>query len=260
VKNVLFMMGVRIVAYKLESLIKVAEKYYYDDLTHNEIASETGLSRVTVTRMLKAARNRGIVRITIDKAPVNTMAISEMLRKRFGLRDAVIVDETPGYSNEEDALLYKAAANYFSGIIRPGNTIGLGWGNSVYRMIKCMESHSRRDATFIPIIGGTEENDEIYNLNNIVQEASKKSSCEHLKLYAPAIVDTKAVCEAIKSDSKISMVCDIWNSLDVVVVGIGALKTKMSKKINDFLSQHTTSPLIFRSWALLLMFVVIIWI
>ncbi|MEL6209782.1 MAG: sigma factor-like helix-turn-helix DNA-binding protein, partial [Pseudomonadota bacterium] len=42
-------------------MVRAAWMYYHDDLTHAEIARKLGLSRVKVTRLLKRAREQGIV-------------------------------------------------------------------------------------------------------------------------------------------------------------------------------------------------------
>nr|MDH3153051.1 winged helix-turn-helix transcriptional regulator [Bacillus licheniformis] len=47
-------------------LIKVCKMYYEEDMTQSQIAKATGIYRTTVGRMLKKAREAGIVKITID--------------------------------------------------------------------------------------------------------------------------------------------------------------------------------------------------
>ncbi len=228
-------------AYTNEQLIKAAELYYYEDYTHMEIAKETHLSRSAITRMMQVAKKRNIVKIIIDKSPINIKELENKLATEKRLDKAIIVNKN--YSSPYDNIksICNEASKYLMEIIKDKDIVGLGWGNSVYEMINTLAYTSNKNATIVPIIGGIDENDEIYNLNSIVQQAGEKLGCNHYKLYAPAIVDSKSVCEAIKSDSKISNICDVWDKMDIAVIGIGALKTKMAGKIKEFLSQHTVN-------------------
>ena len=51
---------------KTERLVNVARMYYEQDRTQSEIADRYGISRPMVSKLLKEARDRGIVTIRIN--------------------------------------------------------------------------------------------------------------------------------------------------------------------------------------------------
>jgi len=53
--------------YDDETLIVIANLYYIEGLSQEEVAAKMGLSRVAVTRMLRRAREEGLVQITVKK-------------------------------------------------------------------------------------------------------------------------------------------------------------------------------------------------
>ena len=71
--------------------VRVAELYYDEDKTQDEIGGLLGVSRWKVGRLLQQARVEGIVRIEIVHPRARKLGIERELRSRFGLADAVVV-------------------------------------------------------------------------------------------------------------------------------------------------------------------------
>ncbi|WP_051115612.1 sigma factor-like helix-turn-helix DNA-binding protein [Clostridium pasteurianum] len=46
-------------------LVKIAQLYYIDNMTQSEISKKLGIYRTTISRLLKKAKDDGIVSITI---------------------------------------------------------------------------------------------------------------------------------------------------------------------------------------------------
>ena len=221
-------------AYLKKDLINVSKLYYYENKTQQEIAHGLGRSRVAVTRMLRAAQLRGIVQIHIDDGEEDS-SVERRFKARFGLKKAVLVkdDSRPG----DNALLLEAA-RYIEQTIQDGDIIGLGWGAAVAGVVDHMTGKKKKNAVVVPVIGGVNETEHIYNLNELAQTTAKKMQCRHHLLYAPIIVTQKETRDAIMSDSTVASVCGYWSKLDVLVVGIGALKSKMPEALREYLIKN----------------------
>lgn len=75
----------------LRLIYKVSRLYYEDNCTEDEIAARFSISRSKVSRLLKQAREAGIVTISVISPPGFYPRLEEDLEKRFYLRDAVVV-------------------------------------------------------------------------------------------------------------------------------------------------------------------------
>jgi len=84
-----------------DMLADVAGMYYLQEKTQNDIAEALGLSRVKVYRLLKEARDAGVVEITVHRAPARNSRLERELCERFGLTDARVLDT--GGLEEADA-------------------------------------------------------------------------------------------------------------------------------------------------------------
>ena len=120
-------------------LARVCWLYYMEALTHKEIGSRLGFSRVKVTRLLQQARDQGVVQINIAGAHSRFLRLEHALCKAFGLRDAVVVMEAePGPS------LYRAlaqgAAGWLAARLEPEMLVGLSIGRDDFVSTECLSA------------------------------------------------------------------------------------------------------------------------
>ncbi|MFL6026518.1 MAG: hypothetical protein ACJ72K_06260, partial [Friedmanniella sp.] len=72
-------------------LLSVAQRYWEQGCTQEEIGAELHLTRWKVGRLLEEARNVGIVQIRVVHPQARRTDLEVALRARFGLQDAVVV-------------------------------------------------------------------------------------------------------------------------------------------------------------------------
>lgn len=126
-------------------LPSVARLYYLDGLGQTEIASIYGVSRSTVSRLLAAARERGVVRISVDDYDPRDRELEQRLTDRFGLRRAVVVR---GMDRSSTAI--RRAVGYFAGSVVAGwigshRTVGIASGRTLDGMIRLIEPRPHSD-------------------------------------------------------------------------------------------------------------------
>ena len=77
-------------------LVRVAELYYEQGMSQQNIAELLGMSRPTVSRLLEEARACGVVEITVHSPLRKDPVLSARLRRELGLRDAVVLSGVLG--------------------------------------------------------------------------------------------------------------------------------------------------------------------
>ena len=225
-------------AYQRELLIKIAKLHHYEGKTHQEIADTLKISRVSVTRMLQAASAQGIVQITIaDDDGDGSNSLEQRMTAKYGLSKVILTRNDSTNTGMRNVALAKAAAKYVNLAVQDGDVLGLGWGTSINGMIEQMRAVKKKNSVVVPVIGGVNEKETIYRVNEFAQIVAEKMSCRHYSLYAPAVMYKKETRDAIMSDNAISSVCNYWSQLDVLVVGIGNLRGKMPETVTQYLQQ-----------------------
>ncbi len=70
---------------------RVAWLYFHEELTQGDIGERLGLTRLKVNRLLQAGREAGLIRVVINTAFRDCVALEGELVRNFGLTRAIVV-------------------------------------------------------------------------------------------------------------------------------------------------------------------------
>lgn len=227
-----------------ELIIKVCKLYYLENKTQNEIAKVVGISRPKVSRLLAAGREMGIVKIEIDTGSVlnDEEETSELLVEKFNLKNVVIVDCLSQRKNISS--IATAAAKFLSSYIKDGQIIGVSWGRTLYQTCERIVFNGRYNNTlFVPLLGGVGQFRYQYQMNSIVEKMANAFHAMRYYLHAPAVLENPAVLEIMLQDNSIKLVTDMWDKLDLAIVGIGE-PISLSNAFKDIFDQEFLANLI----------------
>ena len=214
-------------------MVKVARLYYEEGKTQADIAKELGITRLSVIELLKQAKSEGIVRFEIVNPQEDFLLLEKALEKKYKLKKVIIASGV----GENHAMLLsrlgKSASAYLDNIVKFNDVLGIGWGVHVMETSKHLKHTQNRSITAVPLIGGGNEIHIQYDVNYLTKKFANAFGGESFSLFAPAIVDSKFIRDAIISDSRIIQVIDFWNRLNIVLIGIG-VETKETPSTLDF--------------------------
>ncbi len=203
----------------LEQLVRASRLYYELGETQDSIASQLGVTRPQVSRLLKRARAEGVVEIRIiDRTAVASPA-ADALQRSYGL-DAVHL--APTISGPEDLtrrMVGRLAAEALRGALRSGATVGIGDGASVSATADALEDSATPVAvTVVPLCGGywtTGPDLEPY------RRVAEAIGGQARGLMAPGLVDDAATRRSLVAHAGVQAIIELWDGLDVALFGIG---------------------------------------
>ncbi len=210
-----------------DMLVRIAWKYYIEDFTQQEIAERFNLSRPKVARLLKEARETGIVEFKITGVPTEHLELERKIRNAFNLKD-VIVTPTPSDQSEIRQSLGRAAAAYLQSIFKPHIIVGLGMGRTIAEIPQFVTPDPTTKCAFVEMVGGASRTDVGFDTYNVSWHLAE--SCEGIAYHvnSPVVVENPAAREAIMSDINITQVLEIAAKSDVAIVGIGQVGPEMT--------------------------------
>jgi DNA-binding transcriptional regulator LsrR (DeoR family) len=215
-------------------LAKAARLYFLDDRSQDDVAATLGTTRSNVSRMLKQARDLGIVQIRILDPAGRDHELEQALRQRFGLADARVLAATP--ETEVLAGVGHLAARWLDETLRDGQVVALSWGHTLQAMVRAVDGLSRRDVEVVQLVGGLSALDSALTGQELVRELSERLGARHRYLHAPALFGSAEALTMMLHEPAIAGALDAAKAADLAVVGIGAAGIGSSRALLDALA------------------------
>lgn len=200
--------------------VRVAELYYDDNKTQDEIGGLLGISRWKAGRLLAEARERGIVRIEIVHPRARRLASERALRERFGLADAVVV---PSPENEAGITgrVAQAAADFLTSLRPVPHVLGVSWGRTLTEVAERMPDGWARGVTVVQINGGVSLNRRPGTAATLASTIAQRGRGEVVLLPSPAILERLSTKQAIEADRTVAAVLERAVAADAYLYSAG---------------------------------------
>jgi deoxyribonucleoside regulator len=211
-----------------ELLAHVATQYYLLDKSQQDIADQLDISRSNISRMLKEARERGIVEIVIRHPLRRVVALEHRLVDQFGLQDAGVVLADP--ANPERTLNRAAelAARLLEQSLDDRQILGISWGTAVHATANAFAPRRHYDVEVVQLMGGIGPTDPMIDGPALAQRFAQRLSNRYRYLHGPLVVDAPEIAQALLAQRNNAETLEVARRSHVALVGIGALDPDVS--------------------------------
>jgi lsr operon transcriptional repressor len=203
-------------------LARIAWLYYIEGLTQKEVAWRFNMSRVKVTRLLKKARERGLVEIRIANVRTSHLPLESSLREKFNLSDAMVIP-TPVRPEELRPALGEATAVYLGRFLQPDMLVGLGMGRTLAEIPNYMQPQEDGMCHFIEMVGGIGRRGLSFDSYKVSSLLADRCGGEVEHVYTPVIVETATARDVFLRDPQIRSVLDRAAGSDLALVSVGTV-------------------------------------
>jgi DNA-binding transcriptional regulator LsrR (DeoR family) len=201
---------------------KVLNLYYVEERTQADIAKRLHLSTSKVNRLLKQARQRGFVKVSLQTPFQSLFEIEVRLQEAFNLNEAVVI---PRFVEDSDAVLEtigRAAGEYLLQKLQDGDTICISGGKSVRALVQTIEPSRAYDVRVVPATGAR-QGITYTDVNYLAAQLAEELGGQAYKLHAPVFVDTPEERQAVVSLRQVAEVLDIARHARIALVGVGSV-------------------------------------
>lgn len=203
------------------SIVEIGRLYYEYGKNQDDIARQFGISRSTVSRLLKKARDDGIVRFQIiDPNQVCTQTAAELERK-FNLEKAVVIEEESGSTDLIKRDIGAAGAALFARMIRGNQRIGVFWGSTIYELVRNLTPKAVEGIEVVQMVGTLGNMLSDTHADQLARLIATKLNGEWRMLPAPAVVESNAFVKAFLKEPHIRQVLEMGKKSDIALVGVG---------------------------------------
>jgi DNA-binding transcriptional regulator LsrR (DeoR family) len=215
---------------------KVAKLYYEDDLTQGDIAKKMGFSRVKIHRILRSAKESGIVQVVINTPSEESLHFENLLIHRYNLRDCVVVDDaSPG--DDHYLTLAKGAASWLKQHLRSGLRVGLGLGRTLSFLPQVFEREKEIDCIFTEVAGAVSDHSWGFETNNIASQMAEIFGGKAELFYAPTLVSNHQLKEQLIQERSVKKALQRARSCDMVLQSVGTVDETALLFIHGYISR-----------------------
>lgn len=215
-----------------DTLLTVARMYYVQAETMDAIAHHLGVSRSTVSRLLKEARERGLVRVIVVDPERPRGRMADLFHKHFGVQ-AHVVQVRPGASSifRLDQVA-RTAADLLGDLVHDGDTVGVAWGTTTSAIATHLRPRDLNGVTVIGLNGGANhQTTGLPYVGSILHRFADAFRGQEQLLALPAFFDDPATRDAMWREQSTQHILRVRNNCRVALFGVGGINSDLQSHV-----------------------------
>lgn len=229
---------------RLELLASIAEMYYQDRLTQEQIAAHTGYSRSMVSRILTEARDQRVVEIKVNHPLERRRDLEDALQALLGLEAVqVLARGTLGYV-QMLRRLGGLAARFVEALVFDHATIGVSWGEAISETIAAVRPQTLSGVQVVQMIGSLGPPNPEIDGPELARRLARTLGGEYATFPVPLFVDSESTRLALMNDTRVQRVVTRFQAVDLALLGIGTVDPERSSLLRgNYLSEAQLNDL-----------------
>ncbi|MDV6251759.1 sugar-binding transcriptional regulator [Vibrio sp. EA2] len=218
-------------SFKTDQMVRAAWMYYISGRNQRDIASELGLSRPVVQRLIAAAKEEGIVSVGLHHPISTCLDYAELLKEKYQLVECNIVPTTSDEETLDNVSFgcFQLMSKYVKD--QQDQIIGIGSGLTLKKAIKRINFESP-NSKCVALISAMGVDGQCNYYDDVPLILARKIQANYYQLPAPRYAtsfDELKVWTGMRVFKEVSNIAD---SANVIFLGIGSL-SKASPIIKD---------------------------
>lgn len=207
-----------------QDVLRAASMYYLQDMTMEAIGKHLGTSRSTVSRLVKRARETGVVEISLRPTPSRGPGLGRRLSEQFAV-DAYVVP-VPDSASDAERLdqVAMATARLVSTWFSSDMVLGVAWGTTLSAIARHLPRKPTRGSVVVQLNGAanTRTSGVDYAGALIAGFAGAFDARVH-HFPVPAFFDYAETKRAMWRERSVRRVLDTQRRADLALFSVGAV-------------------------------------
>lgn len=205
-------------------VLRAASMYYLQDLKMEVIAKHLGTSRSTVSRLIKRARETGIVEITLRPARTQAPGLARTLNRRFGIEAYVVPVPDSATDVVRLGQVARTTAKLVSTWFDSGMVLGIAWGTTLAAIGRDLTPKPTRGSAIVQLNGAANTRTSGYEYaSDLISGFGTAFDAAVHHFPVPAFFDYAETKQAMWRERSVRRVLDVQRRADIALFGVGAL-------------------------------------
>jgi deoxyribonucleoside regulator len=237
-----------------QRLAEAAFLYYVQTLSQADVAARLNVSRSNVSRMLRAAREKNIIRFEVDYPTVRDEAREKVVRDAFAescLREVIVAQSEHDVESQDDdgvedvkSLLSvcRAASKWLPTVLNDGLTIGLSWGRTIQTFVDSSRIDARSNVHVVQLAGEASLHQERSG-HDLVRDLAERLGGTHSYFNAPAVAPSEEVARSLLESPVVAEALRRAREADIALLGVGQFNMGSTTVFLEELAQASSAEL-----------------
>ncbi|MCC4907904.1 sugar-binding transcriptional regulator [Microbacterium sp. cx-59] len=206
-----------------ERALAAATAHYLHGETMESIGARLGMSRSTVSRLLKHARETGLVEIRVRSPRDAPEGLADTLRLRYGVTTHTALVREDASEVERLDIVAATAADVLATHIGSHMTVGLAWGSTIAAVSRRLVPKPTTGTRFVQLNGsGDTRTTGLGYASELLRRFGRAFTAQVQQFPVPAFFDDPATKTALWRERSMHRILDAQASMDAVVFSVGA--------------------------------------
>ncbi|MFK3957924.1 sugar-binding transcriptional regulator [Guptibacillus hwajinpoensis] len=209
---------------KQQLSVEVARLYYQSDYSQQEIANKLDISRPTISRLLKYAKEKGFVQINIADPFADLDNLGNLLREKYQLLEAhVVFSPVSDYASITE-YISKYTARYMEESVVNGDVIGVSWGTTMYKIAEKIRPQHVKGVEVVQLKGGISYSSVNTYAHETLDLFANAFQTTPRNLPLPVIFDNAVTKESVEKDRHIHHIVEMGKQANIAVFTVGTVR------------------------------------
>lgn len=205
--------------------LEAAKMYYFSHVTMDAIARELHTSRSTVSRLLRFARDSGLVEVRLRTPHELAPHLERSLGTIYGVTAHVLSVPDTATDDECRNGVAAYAANVLNSVFGSDMVLGVDWGKTLSGVSSALVAKATRNSLVVQLNGaGNTHTTGLAYTSAIMRRFGHAYGARVQEFPVPAFFDYAATKQALWKERWVRRIVDIQRRMDVVIFAVGVLE------------------------------------
>lgn len=213
-------------------VLRAASMYYLQDVKMEVIARHLGTSRSTVSRLLKRARQTGLVEITLRPSSTRAPGLGRSISSAFGIETYVV--PVPDSAEEIDRLdqVARTTARLLSSWFASDMILGVAWGTTLAAITRRLQPKATRGSVVVQLNGAANTRTSgIEYASDLIASFATAYGAAVRHFPVPAFFDYPETRQAMWRERSVRRVLDEQARADIALFSVGAVSGSLPSHV-----------------------------
>lgn len=215
-----------------QDVLRAASMYYLQDMKMETIARHLETSRSTVSRMIKEARDTGLVEISLRPAHTRAPGLGQRIRDTYGVEAFVVA--VPDSHSQLDRLhqVARTTARLVGTWFGSEMVLAVAWGTTMATIVPYLTTKETRGSAVVQLNGAANTRTSGVDYAGDLMAGIGHAFGAHVHYFpVPAFFDYAGTKEAMWRERSVQRVVELQQRADIALFSVGALRGELPSHV-----------------------------